>query len=122
MPNVGAKPTAEADADWPRKDDGIVAWSGQAVAAVVGRRLSDGLGRAASVARPARRRKACLWRCAPQLPELRTEQQPKREERTSRGHLRPLLHPTAEWHGAAAPCHGLQRAMLRAEGRAPARL
>jgi len=43
-PNVRAKATAEADAGWPRKDDTHWTWSGQAVAAVVGRRLSEGLG------------------------------------------------------------------------------
>jgi hypothetical protein len=43
-PNVRAKATVEADADWPRKDDTHRAWSGQAVAAVAGRRLSEGLG------------------------------------------------------------------------------
>jgi hypothetical protein len=44
-PNVRAKATTEVDADWPRKDDTHWTWSGQAVAAVVGRRLSEGLGR-----------------------------------------------------------------------------
>ena len=42
-PNVRAKATAEADAAWPRKDDMHCTWSGQAVAAVAGRRLSEGL-------------------------------------------------------------------------------
>ena len=45
-PNVRAKATAEADAGWPRKDDTHGAWSGQTVAAVAGRRLSEGLGSA----------------------------------------------------------------------------
>ena len=44
LPNVRAKPTVEADAGWPRKDDTFLAWSGQTVAAVAGRRLSEGLG------------------------------------------------------------------------------
>ena len=48
-PNVRAKTRAEADADWPRKDDTHRTWSGQAVAAVVGRRLSEGLGVTAPV-------------------------------------------------------------------------
>ena len=43
-PNVRAKVTAKADADWPRKDDTHWTWSGQAVFAVAGRRLSEGLG------------------------------------------------------------------------------
>ena len=70
LPNVRAKATAEADADWPRKDDTHWTWSGQAVAAVVGRRLSEGLGstrRALDVAtvlavRAEKRRKCgCTW-------------------------------------------------------------
>ena len=47
-PNVRAKATAKADAAWPRKDNLHDAWSGQAVAAVAGRRLSDRLGSAVS--------------------------------------------------------------------------
>ena len=43
VPNVRAKATAEADADWPRKDDTHWTWSGQAVAAVAGRRLERGV-------------------------------------------------------------------------------
>ncbi len=42
-PNVRAKATEEAGADWPRKDDTHWAWSGQAVAAVAGRRLERGV-------------------------------------------------------------------------------
>ena len=42
-PNVRAKATAQEDADWPRKDDTHRAWSGQAVAAVAGRRLERGV-------------------------------------------------------------------------------
>jgi len=48
-PNVRAKRTEEADAGWPRKDDTQGTWSGQAVAAVVGRRLSEVLGRTRGV-------------------------------------------------------------------------
>ena len=44
LPNVRAKATAEVNADWPRKDDTHWTWSGQAVFAVAGRRLSEGLG------------------------------------------------------------------------------
>ena len=43
LPNVRAKATEEADADRPRKDDTHGAWSGQAVAAVAGRRLERGV-------------------------------------------------------------------------------
>ncbi len=53
LPNVRAKATAEEDADWPRKDDTHWTWSGQAVAAVVGRRLSEGLGRTRQQSVPA---------------------------------------------------------------------
>jgi hypothetical protein len=42
-PNVRAKATVEADAAWLRKDDNRLAWSGQAVAAVAGRRLERGV-------------------------------------------------------------------------------
>ncbi len=34
---------AEEDTDWPRKDDNKLAWSGQTVAAVAGRRLERGV-------------------------------------------------------------------------------
>ena len=57
MPNVRAKATAEADADWPRKDDTHGAWSGQAVAAAAGRRLSEGLG--------VTEEHGCLWISVP---------------------------------------------------------
>src|SRR5690349_10808101 len=77
-PNVRAKRHAEADADWPRKDDTHRACSGQAVAAVACPRLSEWLGLLARAQRTGRPRQASeggidSWRRVRDNGHLRTD-------------------------------------------------